>query len=216
MSVIALAAASRPCTLAGKRQTSWLVKGRIVRQSHRSVSNSDGPAQTATEKHAAFMKDANAKMQTYHEARELLRQGKLPSANAHRGPKNASAAQGAVAVVFVMAFFAMPFLGKKIATDDEFRKTWMPAWYDFTVKKPERAWTRQELHEQMLAVQRDVRERAIAGEFTPQKLQEMQSAMQQSSYQPHREGINRSKIPKEWDKIHPGLDDDEKLDESGS
>lgn len=176
------------------------------------------------------MKEANAQMQSYHEARELMKQGKLPSANNNnnntnnkRGggpPNNATVAQAGVFCLFLAAFMATPFLGKKIATDDAFRQKWVPAWYDYTVKKPEHAWTREELHEQMLQVQQDVHERAIRGEFAPDKLRELQNAMQSpyasSSYghNNNQGGLDRSKIPKEWDKIHPGLDDNENLDES--
>lgn len=189
------------------------------RRFHSSDKKNSATQSNAEKQHKEYMQEANAQMQSYHEAREMMRQGKLKNINSHRGPPQQHTAQVAVVIVFVAAFFAMPFLGKKIATDDEFRKQWIPAWYDFTVKKPEHAWTRDELHEQMLAVQRDVRERAIAGEFTPEKLQDMQNAMMEiqslQNQQPrHRTGIDRSKIPKEWDKIHPGLDDNEPLDES--
>jgi hypothetical protein len=64
----------------------------------------------------------------------------------------------------------------------------------------------------MLQVQQEIRERAIAGDFTPEKLKALQESLQ-SPY-PHREGLDRSSIPKLWDKTHPGLDDNEKADES--
>lgn len=43
-------------------------------------------------------------------------------------------------------------------------------WYDFRVRAPASAWTRQELHEQVVEVEREMRERAIRGEFTSEKL----------------------------------------------
>ena len=159
----------------------------------------------------AYLRDANHKMKEYHQMRELYRQGKLKSkrqddTNPHRQLK--AQAQFAVVGLFVIAFLSTPFLGRKIAKDAEFREKWVPSWYDFTVKKPERAWTRQELHEQALEIQRDIRERAIRGEFTPEKLEELRNNLQGMEY-PHREGMDRSKIPKGWDRVHPSLDDDD-------
>jgi hypothetical protein len=161
----------------------------------------------------AYLKEANKQMQKYHDTRELMKAGKLVSKNQHRGPKNAAGAQMAVVGLFLAAFLSMPFLGKKIAQDDEFRAKWIPAFYDFTVKKPENPWTREELHEQMLQIQQDIRSRAIRGEFTPEKLQQMKGSLEGLDY-PERSGMERSKIPKEWTKIHPGLDDDEELNEA--
>jgi hypothetical protein len=160
-----------------------------------------------------YLKEANRQMEKYHQTRELMKQGKLKSKNAQYGPKNAAGAQMAVVGFFLAAFLSMPFLGKKIAQDEEFREKYVPKFMDFTVPKPENPWTRDELHEQMLQIQRDIRERAIRGEFTPEKLQEMKGSLAGMDY-PHRSGIDKSKIPKGWDKIHPGLDDDEDLNEA--
>jgi hypothetical protein len=161
----------------------------------------------------AYLKEANRQMEKYHQTRELMKAGKLKSVNTHRGPKNAAGAQMAVVGVFLALFLCTPFIGKKIAQDEDFRKKWVPSFYDFTVKKPENPWTREELHEQMVQVQRDIRERAIRGEFTPEKMKEMQGSLEGLNY-PNRSGIDKSKIPKGWDKIHPGLDDDEELNEA--
>merc|ERR1712154_107157 len=68
---------------------------------------------------------------------------------------------------FLAAFLITPFLGKRIASDDEFRSKFIPKWYDFTIEKPEYAWTRRELHEQYIKLQKEMHERAIAGEFSP-------------------------------------------------
>jgi hypothetical protein len=155
-----------------------------------------------------YLRDANAKMKEYHQTRELMRQGKIKSKRPSNGmdDQRLAQAQFAVAGVFVLAFLSTPFLGRKIATDADFRAKWIPAWYDFTVQKPEKAWKRQELHEQALEIQRDIRERAIRGEFTPEKLEEMRLTFQGMEY-PHREGMDRSKVPVEWDRLHPGLDE---------
>jgi hypothetical protein len=172
----------------------------------------------------AALIDANAQMQKYHETRELMRQGKLPKVNNNRSDQsNVTMIQAGIFVTFLLAFMSTPFIGKKIAQDDEFREKYIPSWYDFTVKKPEHAWTRDELHEQMVQVHHDIHTRAIAGEFTPEKLQQMQNAMLSPTgssdgqlFHPHRKGMDRSKIPKEWDMIHPGMAVDEELDERDS
>lgn len=158
------------------------------------------------------MKDANAQMKKYHDARELKKQGKLINLNGRRGPENLTAFQAGLALAFLLTFLATPFIGKRIAQDEEFREKWVPAWYDFTVKQPKNAWTREELHEQMLLAQQEIRNRAIAGDFAPDKLNELQDAFQ--SHYPHRAGVDRTKIPAGWDRIHPGLDDDEELNEA--
>jgi hypothetical protein len=186
-----------------------------------SLSNDANVADSTVKQYMA-LKDANAQMKTYHETRELMRQGKLKSLNGGNQTNHAATAmQAGIVVAFLVAFMATPFLGKKIAQDDEFRRKYIPSWYDYTVKKPENAWTREELHEQMLQVQHDVHRRAIAGEFTPEKLRELQNAMQSplgssasmDNTYPHRQGMDPSRIRKEWDMIHPGMAIDEKLDE---
>jgi hypothetical protein len=176
----------------------------------------------AAAKQYMALKEANEQMKKYYDTRELMRQGKLKSLNGgDKTNHGATAAQAGLLVAFLVAFMATPFLGKRIAQDDEFRLKYVPSWYDFTVKKPENAWTREELHEQMLQVQHDVHRRAIAGEFTPEKLRELQEAMQsplgssvgmESAY-PRRQGTDESRIPKEWDMVHPGMAMDEKWDE---
>ena len=107
---------------------------------------------------------------------------------------------------------ATPLIGKRIAQDDEFRRM-MPSWFDFTVPKPEKPWTREELHEQMIAVQREIRERAIRGDFSPEKLEELQKNLE-GQYASHRSSIPQSQIRKEWERIHPGLEEDEEVNES--
>ena len=67
-----------------------------------------------------------------------MRRGELPSVNAHRGPRHAGKMQAAVAAAFLGLFVCTPFLGRRIARDDEFRQKWVPKWYDYTVQKPEK------------------------------------------------------------------------------
>jgi len=112
--------------------------------------------------------------------------------------------QLAAASSFVAAFLITPFIGRKIARDEEFRKKYIPSWYDFTIEKPDYAWTRAELHEQMVDLKRFLHEQAIAGEFTPEKLDEMRRVFPGSG---PKDDING------WNKLHPGVDDDEDLED---
>jgi hypothetical protein len=91
-----------------------------------------------------------------------------------------------------------PFLGRRIAQDKEFRDKYIPAWYDFTLKKPQHAWTRQEIHEQIVQVQKELHERAIRGDFTEDKLDNMR-----------RHFANRPPEEHGWDLLHPGIDEDD-------
>ena len=105
----------------------------------------------------------------------------------------------------LFSFVASPFIGHKIASDDEFRQKWIPKWYDYTLEKRESEFTREEMHEQILILQKQLHERAIAGDFTPEKLEKM------------RRNIGPGK-PKEeeyahFSQLHPGVDDDEDLED---
>jgi hypothetical protein len=174
---------------------------------------SSGPPKHKTkEELQTYLHNANAEMQKYEQARQLMRQGKLKSANSGKRSQNTQVAQMGVVGVLLGLFLLSPLLGKKIAQDKEFRQKWIPAWFDFTVQEPEHAWTREELHEQMLEVQRELRERAIAGDFSPAKLEEIQKRTMHQQ-QPHRSDIDQSKIPKEWERIHPGVEDDESFED---
>jgi hypothetical protein len=110
-------------------------------------------------------------MKGYVETRILAKQGKLKSkgrrpSDEHR---SANAIQMSLLVSLGLAFIISPILGRKIAQDEDFREKYVPDWYDFRVKPPQSAWTRRELHDQIIEVERDMRERAIRGEFTPGK-----------------------------------------------
>lgn len=177
-----------------------------------------------------FLQNANHTMLQYHTAKELMKQGKLP--NLRIDHKNNAANQNTVMIqvsivaVFLIAFMSMPILGKKIAKDDEFRKKYIPKWYDYTVTKPNNPWTRQELHEQMIQVQNDLHQRAIAGEFHENNIKQMRNSgkliLNSTTDNDGEEGkqvveesaksIN-SMYKKEWDRIHPGIDNDEKVGE---
>ena len=70
--------------------------------------------------------------------------------------------------------------------------------------KPKNAWTKEELHEQIVLLQQQLHERAIKGEFTPEKLEEM------------RRNLDRKPEKAEYAhfaKLHPGVDDDEELED---
>lgn len=143
------------------------------------------------------------------EARILAKQGKLKSKGRGKSEnvKSQNAIQLSLMLSLTAAFIASPILGKKIAQDEEFRSKYVPSWYDFRVKAPESAWTRDELHEQLVSVERDMRERAINGEFTPDKLQELKRTMQPRSDLTDEDIMYAEKYG--WGRIHPGVDPDE-------
>ena len=152
---------------------------------------------TASERDAA-MKDANEKMRAYY-------QNPPPRSKKHNNTRDAEhRMQLALVSSFLVAFVSAAMLGKKIAQDEEFRKNWVPSWYDFSIEKPQHAWTREELHEQMVQVQTELHERAIRGEFTREKLEEMRR---------HAYGANPEDDEHGWAKLHPGVDDDEEIEE---
>lgn len=153
------------------------------------------------------LREANEKMKHYYTNKPPIDQvikkrkfGEGPQSEAHFLQLYAVSA-------FLSLFLCAPFLGRKIAQDEEFRKKYVPAWYDFTTEKPTYAWTRQELHEQQIMLQNEMRARAIRGEFSDDKLQEMRR---------HFEGKDdNDTLAKEqgWDLLHPGVDDDEDIED---
>jgi hypothetical protein len=66
--------------------------------------------------------------------------------------------------------------------------------------------------EQMVAIQKEIRERAIRGDFTDENLARMRGSLEQMDY-PHRKGIDRSTVPAGWDRIHPGFENNENVNE---
>lgn len=119
------------------------------------------------------------------------------------GREGQTYAQFSVGLSMFIAFIATPFLGKKLATDEEFRKL-VPSWYfdSYRMKVPERdPNTRQSLHNQLIAMQKDLHERAIRGEFTKENRDKMV----------FKDDLKDD--PYGWSKIHPGVDEDDEDDE---
>lgn len=153
------------------------------------------------------IRTANKTMKNYVETRILAKQGKLKKRAASDNTKSAHKIQLSLLFSLGLAFIASPILGKKIAQDDEFRSNYIPDWYDFRVRKPESAWTRQELHEQLVEVEREMRERAIRGDFSPDKLKEMKRQLHPRSDLTEEDLEFAKKYG--WGRVHPGIDDDE-------
>ena len=175
----------------------------------RFMSNKQpGTAMSEAERQEAI-RSANQKMKGYVETRILAKQGRLASKGRGRSQsvRSQSFMQLWMFVSLSLAFIASPFLGKKIAQDKEFRDKYVPSWYDFRIKSPDSAWTRQELHEQLVEVERDMRERAIRGEFTPEKLEELKRRMQPRSDLTEEDLYYAEKYG--WGKVHPGVDPDD-------
>jgi hypothetical protein len=97
-----------------------------------------------------------------------------------------------------------PVLGKKIATDEEFRSKYVPKWFNYTVEQPKSTYTREEMHEQIVQLQSDLHERAIRGEFTPENLKAMRRQLLNFNAEPNDKG---------WDNLNPGDENDEDLDD---
>mmetsp|Transcript_17304 Transcript_17304/g.24436 ORF Transcript_17304/g.24436 Transcript_17304/m.24436 type:complete len:175 (+) Transcript_17304:74-598(+) len=158
---------------------------------------------TSAEREMA-LKDANEKMRQYYINRpsmEVLRKSRLGS----EGKRNDQhLIHFAALSSFLVAFLITPFLGRRIAQDEDFRKKYIPKWYDFTMDKPDTAWTREQLHEQLVDLQQELHKRAINGEFTPEKLDEMRR---------HFAGVDPKNDPHGWGKLHPGVDDDEDIED---
>ena len=148
------------------------------------------------------LREANAKMREYAMNRPPIE--KITRAKRSGGSSSDHTMQMALAASFVTVFLATPFLGRKIAQDEEWRKKYIPSFYDYTLEKPANPWTRRQLHEQLVELQRELHEKAIAGEFTPEKLDEMRR---------HFAGVDPKNDPHGWGKIHPGVDDDEEIED---
>ena len=159
---------------------------------------------TAAEREIA-LREANEKMRQYAINRPSLDKVK-PKRKFGEGPNaNQHYIQLAALSTFLCAFLLTPFLGRKIASDEEFRKKYIPSWYDYSLEKPEYAWTRKELHEQMIQLQNELHERAIRGDFKPENLEKMKAQRRQFQ--------GKEKNEHGWDQLHPGLDDDDDLED---
>ena len=163
---------------------------------------------TEAEREEALLQ-AGHKMQKYEYARILMKQGRLKSKRPGKSDnvKSQNIIQLSLMLSLGAAFIASPFLGKKIAQDTEFREKYIPSWYDFRVKSCDSAWTREELHEQLVEVERNMRERAIRGEFTPEKLASLKRTMEPRSDLTQEDLDYAEKYG--WGRVHPGVDDDD-------
>lgn len=112
--------------------------------------------------------------------------------------------QLALGMSLLCSFLITPFLGRKIAYDEEFKEKYIPKWYDYSIEKPKSAWTKEELHKQVMLLRTQLHERAIAGEFTPEKLDEMRRTMEK---QPEKKEYAH------FAQLHPGVDEDEDLED---
>eukprot|EP00571_Detonula_confervacea_P013636 CAMPEP_0172310896 /NCGR_PEP_ID=MMETSP1058-20130122/13039_1 /TAXON_ID=83371 /ORGANISM="Detonula confervacea, Strain CCMP 353" /LENGTH=160 /DNA_ID=CAMNT_0013023883 /DNA_START=275 /DNA_END=757 /DNA_ORIENTATION=+ len=112
--------------------------------------------------------------------------------------------QLALGMSMLCSFLLTPFLGRKIAYDEEFRKKYIPDWYDYTLEKPKDAWSREEIQQQVMLLQKQLHERAIAGEFTPEKLDQMRRTMHKKPEKAEHAHFAQ---------LHPGVDDDEELED---
>ncbi len=158
-----------------------------------------------TAERETVLRDANEKMRQYVINRPSLDKVK-PKRKFGEGTRGEQhLVQLAALSAFLSAFLISPFLGKKIASDEEFRKKYIPSWYDYSLEKPDYAWTRRELHEQMIQLQTELHERAIKGDFTPEKIEEMRAQ--------RRQFMGKEKNEHGWDQLHPGLDEDDDLED---
>jgi hypothetical protein len=199
-----------------RRQGSSNFLSRPFRRRFLSSSNNnlqkpfvDGTKMTPHEIDAHLM-DANEKMKAYADARHRMKLGKLtakPHKFSHSGGNRSTnlRVQVGVTVILVVSFLSTPFLGKKIAKDKEFREKWVPAWLDYTVKEPEYAWTRQELHDIDVEYQKEMRERAIRGDFEPDKLAALDAVLKakdrQNLVEPHVGTDAEVTTRNVWDRI---------------
>ena len=174
-----------------------------------------------------YLRKANDEMEKYHQTRLKMQRGELGNKNPYKAG-NASNIQLAIVGLFLAVFFSMPSLGRKIAQDDEFRSKYIPSWYDYTIEKPEYAWTREELTAQIERIQMEMHNRAAAGEFTTDKLNALEQRLNNTSSgdsdsEKGSSSVRATKTPSEsdkeatrragWDRIHPGMEDDEEFTE---
>ena len=152
----------------------------------------------------AALRDANEKMKQYYVNRPSLDKVKPKRKFGENPQDSAHLIQLTALSTFLCAFLITPFLGRKIAYDEDFRKKYIPSWYDYSLEKPH-AWTRQELHEQMIQLQNELHDRAIAGEFTPENLAKMKDD--------RRLFQGKEKTEHGWENLHPNVDDDEDIEE---
>ena len=180
-------------------------RGSLTRLAIQIRSASTKSSNMSSAERETALREANEKMRQYVINRPSLDKVK-PKRKFGDGPQGEQHfVQMAALSIFLCAFLVTPFLGKKIASDEEFRKKYIPRWYDYSLEKPDYAWTRRELHEQILQLQNQMHERAIRGDFTPEKLEQLKAERNQF--------IGKEKNEFDWDKLHPGLDEDDDLED---
>lgn len=110
-----------------------------------------------------------------------------------------------------VGFVLSPFLGKKLATDPSYR-TMLPKWYDFTVTQ-EKGTTREEFQDMFIELQKELHERAIRGEFSPENLKKI-DWHEEATVSSSSSTTDASLAAKQgWDKVHP-LDDEDLSEDS--
>lgn len=174
-----------------------------VRRGFSTLPKNESKKMTAEEVEAALEK-ANESMKAYYsypvEKVIALKKAKFQK----RHMDKAFYLQLGLGMSLLCAFLLTPFLGRKIAYDKEFREKYIPKWYDYTLEKPKNAWSREELQQQVMALQKQLHERAIRGEFTPEKLDKMRRTMHKK---PELEEHAH------FAQLHPGVDDDEEVED---
>lgn len=168
-----------------------------------TATSKSNNAMTAEEVEAALEK-ANESMKDYYQypVEKVIAAKKARFNNRHRGKD--FYLQLGLGVSLICSFLATPFLGRKIAMDAEFREKYIPTWYDYTLEKPKSAWTRAELQEHLVKLRTELHERAMRGEFTPEKLEEMRRNLKKKPEKAEHAHFAQ---------LHPGVDDDEELED---
>ncbi len=110
----------------------------------------------------------------------------------------------------LVAFVISPILGKKLATDPTWR-AYLPLWYDFTVKQ-EKGMTREEFQDMFIELQRELHERTIRGDFTPENLKKIDWKKEGEEILLSAD-IRAEASKQGWDKVHPLNDEDDEGNE---
>lgn len=182
-----------------------------VARRHNSGTASKTAAEEAEEARLEIMRKADATMKTYHDAKLAKLRGELPVKHKFEDRSFTRAHLGVLGFMMV-GLIASPFMGKKIAQDKEFREKYVPDWADFTIKRPTSEMTREEVHEQILQLQKEIRARAKAGEFSDEKVGKMRRYMEGLDPESSKE-FNPDNDKHAWSKLHPGVADDEDVEE---
>merc|ERR1719287_253712 len=146
----------------------------VSSRSHAAAA--DGKKQLTAAERDAVLERANESMRAYYSyPPEKLLALKKSKFNAMHRDKTFFLQLG-LGVSLLCTFILSPFIGRKIAYDDEFRKKYIPKWYDYSIEQPKSAWTREELNKHIMRLQGELHARAIAGDFAPDKLEDLRRA----------------------------------------